>query len=65
MILVQDSNELRSSGGFLVSLVTLSFENSRLLNWQVYDVANLDERIYGDRLANEELKNYCWLIDSY
>lgn len=56
IILIQDSNELRSSGGFLVSLVALSFESSRLLNWQVYDVASLDAQIYGERLANEELK---------
>lgn len=57
IVLIQDSNELRSSGGFMVSLVALSFENSRLLNWQVYDVASLDGQIYGERSANEELKN--------
>ncbi|NLG06776.1 MAG: DUF4012 domain-containing protein [Candidatus Pacebacteria bacterium] len=56
VFLVQDSNELRSSGGFLVSAITLSFENSRLLNWQVYDVPALDQRIYGDRVADDEIK---------
>lgn len=56
VLLAQDSNELRSSGGFLVSAITLSFENSRLLNWQVYDVPALDQRIYGDRVANDEVK---------
>ncbi len=56
VLLVQDSNELRSGGGFLVSVITLSFENSRLLNWQVYDVPTLDQRIYGDRIANDEIK---------
>jgi hypothetical protein len=57
VLLIQDSNELRSSGGFLTSLLTISFENSHLLNWQVYDVAELDQRIYGDRQANEELQS--------
>lgn len=56
VLLIQDSNELRSSGGFLVSVITLSFENSRLLNWQTYDAPALDQRIYGDRIANDEIK---------
>lgn len=57
VVLIQDSNELRSSGGFLVSVVNLSFENSHLLNWRVYDVSDLDQRIYGEREAPEELRN--------
>lgn len=57
VILIQDSSELRSSGGFLVSLVSLSFEKSHLLDWRVYDVTDLDQRIYGEREAPEELKS--------
>jgi len=57
VILIQDSNELRSSGGFLTALATLSFENGRLLNWQVHDITDLDQRVYGEREISEELKN--------
>jgi hypothetical protein len=57
VVLIQDSNELRSSGGFLSSLATLSFENGQLLNWQVHNVADLDQRVYGDKEISEELKN--------
>lgn len=57
VVLIQDSSELRSSGGFLSALVSMSFENGRLLNWQVHDVADLDQRIYGDKEAGDELKN--------
>ncbi len=56
-ILIQDSNELRSSGGFLSSLVVLSFESGHLLNWQVYDIEELDRRVYGDKAIDEELKS--------
>jgi len=56
-ILIQDSNELRSSGGFLSSLAVLSFESGHLLNWQVYDIEELDQRVYGEKEVDEELRN--------
>lgn len=56
-ILIQDSNELRSSGGFLSSVVILSFESGHLLDWQVYDVGDLDQRVYGEKAISEELRN--------
>jgi hypothetical protein len=38
-------------------VVILSFESGRLLDWQVYDVGDLDQRVYGEKAISEELRN--------
>lgn len=57
LILVQDSNELRHTGGLLTELITISFENGVLLDRQVFTVDDLNRRAYGNREAPEEVKN--------
>jgi len=57
LILVQDSSELRSTGGFLTEAITLSFDNAVLIDKQVLDVNDLDSRIYGRKEPPEEIKN--------
>ncbi len=56
LILVQDSNELRASGGFLTEAIILSFEKGFLIDKQVYSIDELGDRVYGSRAAPEEIK---------
>lgn len=56
VFLIQDNSELRASGGFLSNLLVFSFENGHLLNWENHAVGELDQQVYGDRQANEEIK---------
>ena len=54
---MQDNSELRSSGGLLTNLVTFSLESGQLVDWQVYDVSELDGRVYGEKMASQELQD--------
>ncbi|AKM81003.1 MAG: hypothetical protein UT13_C0001G0039 [Candidatus Pacebacteria bacterium GW2011_GWF2_38_9] len=69
LVLFQDSNELRSTGGFLTELAILSFENASLIDKQILDVNDLDMRTYGHKDSSQEIKdllgeNILYLRDS-
>ena len=55
-ILIQDDAELRGGGGFLTSILVLSFENGFLIDRQVLSVADLDSQLYGERELNPEIQ---------
>jgi hypothetical protein len=57
LILIQDSSEIRSTGGFLTEVILLSFDNAVLVDKQILDVNDLDSRIYGRKESNQEIKD--------
>lgn len=58
MVLVQDSNEIRSSGGFLSEVIILSFESGELVDKKIISVDELSNQIYGQREAPEEIRRF-------
>ena len=56
LILIQDSSELRPTGGFLTDAALLSFENASLVDQQVFDIGELEKRIYGQKQASWDIK---------
>ena len=57
LILIQDSSELRSTGGFLTEAVIFGFNNANLVDKQIFDIEDLDSRVYGRKPANQEIKD--------
>ncbi len=57
LVLIQDSSEIRATGGFLTEAVILSFDNGVLVDKQVLDVNDVDARVYGHREADQEIKD--------
>lgn len=58
LVLIQDSNELRPSGGLLTEAVMLSFEKGELIDKQVFSVDDLSNRVYGHREAPPEIRQF-------
>jgi len=58
LVLLQNEMELRPTGGFIGSYGILSFENGRLINFEVQDVYEADGKLQGHVEPPTEIKNY-------
>ena len=58
MVLLQNENEIRPSGGFIGSFAILAFEGGRFLNFQVNDIYEADGQLRGHVEPPEEIKKY-------
>ena len=58
LLLFQDSEELRATGGFLNRVLILSFEKGILLDKQILNADELDSRTYGDKAVDPEISEY-------
>lgn len=58
MVLLQNENELRAGGGFIGSYAILSFENGKLLNFEVKDIYEADGQLKGHVEPPGEIKKY-------
>ena len=58
MVLLQNENEIRPSGGFIGSFAILAFEGGRFLNFQVSDIYEADGQLRGHVEPPEEIKKY-------
>lgn len=58
MVLLQNENEIRASGGFIGSYAILSFEGGRLLGFEVKDVYEADGQLKGHVEPPSEIKKY-------
>ncbi|KKU02703.1 MAG: hypothetical protein UX99_C0017G0002 [Candidatus Amesbacteria bacterium GW2011_GWB1_47_26] len=47
LVLLQDSTELRPTGGFLSHIALLTLDSGRLINVQIYDTASTDSQLRG------------------
>lgn len=56
LVLIQDSNELRSTGGFLTEAIMLGFSNAVLVDRQVFNISDLDSRVYGRKESSQDIK---------
>lgn len=57
LVLVQNSNELRPTGGFLQSLVFVTFQKGELLDYQTLDVLTTDTLLNGQVESPKDLKD--------
>jgi len=57
LVLMQDSGELRATGGFLTEAAILGFNNANLIDRQIFSINDLDSRIYGQKKASPEIKD--------
>ena len=57
LIVVQDSSEIRSSGGFLTEIFLLGFDRAALVDKQIFNVSDLDSRVYGRKEAPQDVKD--------
>lgn len=58
LVLLQNESELRATGGFIGSYGILSFQNGKLLNFEVKDVYEADGQLKGHVEPPIEIKNY-------
>ncbi len=58
LVLLQNNNELRPTGGFIGSFATLEFDHGQLLNFQVFDVYQADGQLKGHIEPPEPIKKY-------
>jgi dihydrofolate reductase len=58
MVLLQNENEIRPSGGFIGSYAILSFEGGKLLGFEVKDVYEADGQLKGHVEPPAEIKKY-------
>ncbi len=58
MVLLQNENEIRPSGGFIGSFAILAFESGRFLNFQISDIYEADGQLRGHVEPPEEIKKY-------
>jgi len=58
MVLFQNESELRATGGFIGSYGMVSFQNGKLLNFEVKDVYDADGQLKGHVEPPAEIKNY-------
>ena len=58
LLLLQNNMELRPTGGFIGSLVTLEFSDAQLFNFQILDVYQLDGQLKGHVKPPEPIKKY-------
>jgi len=65
LVLLQDNFELRPTGGYLGSLVLLSFDQGQLLNFEVQDVSQLDSQLRGQVSPPQKIKDYLGVENWY
>jgi len=58
LVLLQNENEIRPSGGFIGSFAILAFEGGRFINFQVNDIYEADGQLRGHVEPPEEIKKY-------
>ena len=58
MVLLQNENELRATGGFIGSYGILSFEGGKLLNFEIKDVYEADGQLKGHVEPPGPIKDY-------
>jgi len=58
LVLLQNESELRATGGFIGSYAILSFQNGKLLDFEVKDVYEADGQLKGHVEPPIEIKNY-------
>lgn len=58
MVLLQNENELRATGGFIGSYAILSFEGGHWLGFEVKDIYEADGQLKGHVEPPEEIKKY-------
>jgi len=58
LVLLQNESELRATGGFIGSYAILSFQNGKLLNFEIKDVYEADGQLKGHVEPPIEIKNY-------
>lgn len=58
MVLLQNESELRPGGGFIGSYGMLSFENGKLLNFEIRNIYEADGQLKGHVEPPEAIKNY-------
>jgi hypothetical protein len=58
LILLQNNNELRPTGGFIGSLAVVTFSQGQLVDFEVKDVYSLDGQLKGHVEPPAELKRY-------
>jgi hypothetical protein len=51
LILTQDNNQIRSTGGVLDQAVLLTFKDSYLLDKQIIDISDISQEVYGQKEA--------------
>lgn len=51
LLLLENNMELTASGGMIEAVALLSFNNGKLVNYQIYDSAQLEDKIKGNRAA--------------
>lgn len=55
-LLLQNNQELRSTGGFIQAVALLNFIDGSLVSYQVYSVYELDKKLPGQVVPPEEIK---------
>jgi hypothetical protein len=58
LVLLQNSNELRPTGGFIGSVAVVTFNQGQLVDFEVRDVYSLDGQLKGHVEPPAELKKY-------
>jgi len=58
LILLQNSSELRPTGGFIGSFGLLTFENGQLLDYQIQDVYSADAQLRGQVVPPSPIRLY-------
>ncbi len=58
LVLLQNNLELRPTGGFVSAFGLLSFENGKLLDFQVFETSSADSQLKGKVQPPEALKKY-------
>ncbi len=58
LVLLQNEMELRAGGGFIGSFGILSFQNGRLISFNIQDVYEVDGQLKGHVEPPEEIKKY-------
>ena len=57
-LLLQDESELRPTGGFIEGLVMLVIEDGRLVDWQVFNTNQIDDKVLGKIAAPPEVQSF-------
>ncbi|HWA52287.1 MAG TPA: DUF4012 domain-containing protein [Patescibacteria group bacterium] len=61
LVIVQDPNKLRPTGGYITNLIVYSFNNGRLINKNAINVDDVDSQLRGFVTPPDALKNYAGL----
>lgn len=65
LILLQDNMELRPTGGFISSFAFLTFEQGKLLDFEIKDVYSADSQLKGHVDPPEPIKKYLGEVNWY